>query len=104
MLNYYRMAIDVNVDATTAMSVVQEVTHTDPMILLAGIGFVALAVFLVFFLKRVIVNSILGLIAFAVLWAAGIELPFVATLIIATVFGLAGVGTMLILYFFGLLG
>ena len=98
------MAVELNIDATTALSAAQEVTHMDPMILLAGIGLIALAIFFIFFLKRVIVNSILGLIAFAVLWALGIKLPFVATLIVSIIFGLAGVGTMLILYFFGLLG
>ena len=98
------MAMDLNVDATAALSAAQEVTHMDPTLLLAGIGLIALAIFFIFFLKRVIVNSILGLIAFAVLWAMGIKLPFLATLLVSVVFGLAGVGTMLVLYFFGLLG
>lgn len=98
------MVVDLNINATAAMSAVQEVTHADPMLLLAGIGLVALAIFLIFFLKRVIVNSILGLVAFAVLWAFGIKLPFVVTLVVSVLFGLAGVGTMLILYFFGLFG
>ncbi|HIQ10184.1 MAG TPA: hypothetical protein EYH23_01565 [Euryarchaeota archaeon] len=98
------MAIELNVDATMAMSAVREAVHADPVFLLAGIGLVALAIFLVFFLKRVIVNSILGLLAFAVLWFFGIRLPFLVTLVVTIVFGLAGVGTMLLLYFFGLLG
>lgn len=98
--------MDVNLDmgASAAMSSVQQAIHTDPLYLLAGIGLVALAIFVVFFLKRVIVNSILGLLAFAVLWALGIRLPFIITLVVSIIFGLAGVGTMLILYFLGLLG
>ncbi|MDN5367180.1 MAG: hypothetical protein PWQ11_591 [Candidatus Diapherotrites archaeon] len=98
------MAVDVNVDVTSALSTVEQVAHVDPMILLAGIGLIALAIFFIFFLKRVIVNSILGLVAFAVLWFMGIKLPFLVTLIVSIIFGLAGVGTMLILYYFGLLG
>lgn len=98
------MGVDLNLDASVAMSAVQEAVQADPVLLLAGVGLVALAVFVVFFLKRVIVNSILGLVAFAVLWALGIRLPFIVTLVVSVVFGLAGVGTMLILYFFGLLG
>jgi uncharacterized membrane protein SirB2 len=96
-------ALDINVDATTAMQTVSQVAHVDPMILLAGIGLIALAIFLIFFLKRVIVNSILGLIAFIVLKFLGINLPFITTLIVSLLFGLAGVGTMLVLYFFGLI-
>ncbi|HID09182.1 TPA: hypothetical protein EYP13_03055 [Candidatus Micrarchaeota archaeon] len=98
------MGVDLNLDASVAMSAVQEAVQADPVLLLAGVGLVALAVFVVFFLKRVIVNSILGLVAFAVLWVLGIRLPFIVTLVVSVVFGLAGVGTMLILYFFGLLG
>jgi len=98
------MVAELNIDATTALAAAEGVTHMDPVLLLAGIGLIALAVFFVFFLKRVVVNSILGLIAFAVLWALGIKLPFLVTLVVSILFGLAGVGTMLILYFFGFLG
>ena len=98
------MDVNLDMDATVAMSTVQQAIHADPLFLLAGIGLVALAIFVVFFLKRVIVNSILGLVAFAALWALGIRLPFILTLVVSIIFGLAGVGTMLILYFLGLLG
>ncbi len=97
------MVSELNISATEALSAVSSVAHVDPTILLAGIGLIALAIFFVFFLKRVIVNSILGLIAFAVLWALGVKLPFVATLVVSLLFGLAGVGTMLVLHYFGLL-
>ncbi len=86
-----------------ALSTVTGTTvHLSTMTLLAGIGLVALAIFIVFFLKRVIVNSILGIVAFLILKFLGVNLPFLLTLIVSVLFGLAGVGTVLVLHFFGL--
>ena len=97
------MAVDLNVATTELAKSASAISAVDPVILFAGIGLVALAIFLIFFLKRVIINSILGLIAFIVLYFLGIKLPFFATLIVSVIFGLAGVGTMLVLYFFHLI-
>lgn len=86
-----------------ALSTVTGTTvHLSTMTLLAGIGLVALAIFLVFFLKRVVVNSILGILAFIILKFLGVNLPFLLTLLVSVLFGLAGVGTVLVLHFFGL--
>ncbi len=94
------MGVDLNVAATDIAHGAAHLASVDPTILLAGIGLVALAVFFIFFLKRVIVNSILGLVAFLILYALGVKLPFVATFVVSLLFGMAGIGTMLILYFF----
>ncbi|NPA76165.1 MAG: hypothetical protein GXN93_00205 [Candidatus Diapherotrites archaeon] len=97
------MAVDLNVAATEVVKGASAISSVNPVILFAGIGLVALAIFLIFFLKRVIVNSILGLISFIVLYFLGIKLPFFATFVVSVIFGLAGVGTMLVLYFFHLI-
>ena len=91
-----------NATAGALSAVTGTQVHLSTMTLLAGIGLVALAIFLVFFLKRLIVNSILGLVAFLVLKFLGVDLPFLLTLIVSILFGLAGVGTVLVLHFFGL--
>ncbi len=71
-------------------------------ILAAGIIFIAAAVLIFMFLKKVVVNSILGLIAFAILiFVFKINLPFLPTLVVSAVFGLAGIGVILLLKFLG---
>ena len=74
-----------------------------PLVLVGGIVLIIVTVLVILFLKRVILNSILGVIGWAiVVYVLKIELPFVASLVISIVFGLAGVGTLLVLKFFGL--
>lgn len=76
-------------------------------ILLAAIGAIALVVFLFFMVKKyvwkIIVNSILGVVALFVLQFFGISLPFWPSLGVAVIFGLAGIGVELLLYFAGVL-
>ena len=75
----------------------------DPVVLLAGLGLIVLTVLLILFLKRVIVNSILG----GILWVLStyvfhIELPFFASLLVSILFGPAGLGALMVLGFLGL--
>ncbi len=71
-------------------------------ILLMGIGLVVAAVLVFTFLKKLIVNSILGLVAWAIaVYILKIQLPFWLSLIASAIFGLAGVGVMLLLKFAG---
>ncbi|MEM4598299.1 MAG: hypothetical protein QW400_01265 [Candidatus Diapherotrites archaeon] len=73
-----------------------------PEILAIGIVMIIAAVAVIFFIKKIIINSLLGLIAWAIIkFAFNIELPLVAGLIVSAIFGLAGVGAMLVLKFFG---
>lgn len=75
----------------------------DPTILIAGIVLIIAAVIIFMVLKKIIVNSIAGLIVFGILhFVVGIELPFIPTLIVTAIFGLAGIGVMLVLHFLGL--
>lgn len=76
----------------------------NPTILVIGLVLIAATVFILFFLKKVITNSILG----GVIWAISIyffhaELPLIPSFVISVVVGPAGIGTMLLLKFFGLL-
>ena len=75
-----------------------------PEVLAIGIALVIIAIVVLFLIKRIVINSILGLIAWAVLkYYFHVELPFMASLVVSILFGLAGVGTLLILKFFGIL-
>ena len=76
----------------------------NPTILIIGIILIAVTIFILFFLKKVITNSILG----AVIWGISIyffhvELPIIPSFVISVIIGPAGIGTMLLLKFFGLL-
>lgn len=76
----------------------------NPTVLLGGIGLVIAAVLIFLFLKKIIINSILGVIGWAILnFAMGIQLPLIPSLAVSVIFGLGGIGVMLALRFFGLL-
>ena len=73
-------------------------------LLVGAIVLIIIAVLLVLLLKRIIVNSLLGIVAWAIVkYIFGIQLPFWASLIVSAIFGLAGIGAMLILRFLRLL-
>jgi len=75
----------------------------NPAILAAGIVLIIAAVLVFVFLKKVIVNSIAGLIVWAIVsFVFHVELPFIPSLVISVVFGLAGIGALLLAKFMGL--
>jgi hypothetical protein len=74
----------------------------NPAVLAAGIGLVIATVLLIVMLKKIIINSVLGIIAWAVLtYVWHIEMPFVPSLVLSIVFGLGGIGSILVLKFLG---
>ncbi|MDD3084198.1 MAG: hypothetical protein PHP82_04195 [Candidatus ainarchaeum sp.] len=75
-----------------------------PLLIIFGIILIAITIFIIFFLKKFIVNSVLGLAIWAVaVFILNIELPFIPSLVISIIIGPAGIGTMLLLNAFGLL-
>ena len=70
-------------------------------IVLAGaIGLIIATVVILTQLKHVIVNSVLGVIAWAVLvFVFRIQLELIPSLVVSAIFGLAGIGAILILKF-----
>ena len=74
----------------------------NPKVLIFGIIFIILAVIILFFLKNILLNSIVGVVGFLVCnFILGIKLPIWATIVVSAIFGVAGLGSMLILKFFG---
>jgi small-conductance mechanosensitive channel len=75
----------------------------NPAILIGGILLVVGAIIIFFLLKKIIINSILGIAAWVLLtYVFHVELPLIPSLAISVIFGLAGIGAMLVLRFFGL--
>ncbi len=86
----------------TGASVMQLVGN--PTVLVGGIVLVVAAILIFLFLKKIIVNSILGVAAWAILtYAFHVELPLIPSLAVSIIFGLAGIGAMLMLKFFGMI-
>ncbi|MFH1663648.1 MAG: hypothetical protein ABH986_02475 [archaeon] len=76
----------------------------DPSVLVIGIVLIIAAVILFMVIKKVLVNSIAGLIVLGIVkFVFGINLPFIPALIITAIFGLGGIGAMLVLRFLGVL-
>ena len=97
-LHFFLLAAPVGDTAGTALQIAN-----DPLILGAGIGLIIVAIILILLIKQIIINSILGIIALAVVYFVfHIELPWLAAIVVSIVFGLAGIGAMLLLKFFGL--
>ena len=75
----------------------------NPLLLVGGIILVIAAFVIFFFLKKIIINSILGIAAWVILtFVFQVELPLIPSLAISVIFGLAGIGAMLVMKFFGL--
>ncbi len=75
-----------------------------PLFIVIGIVLIIATIFLIFFLKKFIMNTILGGIIWAIaIFVLKIELPFLPSLVVSLVIGPAGIGTMLLLNAFGLL-
>ena len=76
----------------------------NPAILIGGIILIVAAVVIFFLIKKIIINSLLGLGAWLILtYVFHVQLPFFPSLAVSVIFGLAGIGAMLVLSFFGLL-
>jgi len=72
-------------------------------LLFAGIALIIIAAIIFTMLKKIIVNSILGIICWALLvFVLGMDLQWIPTLVVSALFGLAGIGVILILKFLGI--
>jgi len=79
------------------------ISFVNPTILIAAVILIAVTIFLLLFLKKIIMNSVLG----GILWAISVfvfnaQLPLIPSFVISVIFGPAGLGAMIILKFFGL--
>lgn len=71
--------------------------------LLIGVVLFIAAAIVIYFLKNIVVNTILGLVGWGIVtYFFHIELPFWASLAVSAIFGLAGLGAMVVLGFLGI--
>jgi len=74
----------------------------NPVSLIIGIVLIAAAILIIVFFKIFFINGLIGLAGFIFCLLIGIKLPFWLTVILSGIFGLAGLGLVLILKFFGI--
>ncbi len=74
------------------------------LVLLIGLVLIIGTIALILSLKKIIINSVLGVIAWAVsLFVFHSGLPLIPSLVVSIVFGPAGIGVMLLLGFLGVI-
>ncbi|MBN2127153.1 MAG: hypothetical protein JW703_02040 [Candidatus Diapherotrites archaeon] len=74
------------------------------LVFAVGLILIIAAIAVILSLKKIIINSVLGLIGWAVtVFVFKVSLPFIPSLVISVIFGLAGIGVMLLLKFFGIM-
>lgn len=72
--------------------------------LLIGIALFVAAAIVIYFLKNIVVNTALGLVGWIILtYFFHVNMPFWASLIVSAIFGLAGLGAMVVLGFLGII-
>ena len=89
---------DANFITQAAVDTIAKTVTFDPTMVIIGIVLIVITLFLIFFVRKIILNSIIG----AVMWGLavfvfGVKLPTVASFVIAVIFGPAGIGTLLVL-------
>lgn len=88
----------------SAGSAIQNTITGNPSWLVLGIGLFIAAAIVIFFLKNIIVHTALGLIGWAILtYVFHLNLPFLASLVASAVFGLAGLGAIVVLTVLGII-
>ncbi|MDO8538423.1 MAG: hypothetical protein Q7S21_06060 [archaeon] len=77
---------------------------SNPAALISGIVLIIAAVLIFWFLKNIVVHAVVGIIGWAIaVFVFHIELPFVLSLIVSLIFGLGGLGVLLLLKFLGII-
>ena len=77
---------------------------SNPTALVSGIVLIIAAILIFWFLKNIVIHAIVGIIAWAIAtFVFHIELPFVLSLIVSVIFGLGGLGVLLLLKFLGVI-
>ena len=72
--------------------------------IIPAIILIVISIFVFFFLKKIIINSILGVVVWAgVTFLFNMNLPLLPSLVVSIVFGPAGIGVMFVLKVFGLI-
>jgi len=94
---------DANTITTGVTSKAAIVLH-NPIYLLYGVILIIITIVIIKFLKSVVANSIVGAVGLLFFnFVLHVKLPFLITFIVTILFGAGGLGTMLVLKFFGII-
>jgi hypothetical protein len=76
----------------------------NPTILIIAVVLIVATVLLLVYLKKIIVNTVLGLIVWAIVtYIFKVELPLIPSFVVSAIFGPAGIGVLLLLKFLGVM-
>jgi hypothetical protein len=105
IFNLFFLSFASDVDFTAPVETATSFLPLDaPFFVIASIILIVVTIFILFFLKKIITNSIMGLVVWGIaIYGFNIPLPFIPSLIISIVIGPAGIGAMILLNAFGLL-
>ncbi len=91
-------------DAVATPSIETFLPVNPPLFIIVGLILIIATIFILFFLKKMIINSVLGGVIWVIaIFVLKINIPFIPSLVISIIIGPAGIGTMLLLNAFGLL-
>ncbi|MFA5745393.1 MAG: hypothetical protein WCX82_04390 [archaeon] len=79
-----------------------EFAFSNTLLLLIGVVLVIATIVIAGHFKNILMNSILGAFGFLVCFLIGVKLPMLVTIIASAIFGLAGLGVVLILRVLGI--
>ena len=94
--------VDANIVAKEVSGAAINLVH-NPIGLIVGIILIVIAIIIIANFGQFLINSIVGVIGVGICLLIGIKLPIVITLIVCAIFGLAGLGVILVLKFFGVM-
>ena len=102
-MNLFLLATDFAEGTQFVQEKAAEIIPLPPEYILPAIVLVIVSIFIFFFLKKIIVNSVLGIVALlAANFIFNMQLPWIPSIVISIIFGPAGVGVMIILRIFGI--
>lgn len=92
-MNAYFLAI-----ADANQSGIAGFVQSNTGLIITAVAFIIIAVIILAFLKQIVINSVLGIIAWALLnFVFQVKLNLFVSFIVSVIFGLAGIGVLLVL-------
>ena len=102
-MNLFLLATDFAEGTQFVQDKAAEIIPLPPEYILPAIVLIIVSIFIFFFLKKIIINSVLGVVALlAANFIFNMQLPWIPSLVISVIFGPAGVGVMIVLRIFGI--
>lgn len=97
------MAFLFQIPTTVPAEITNSISGNVSWLLIGIVLFIAAAI-VIYFLKNIVINTALGLVGWGLLtYVFHIDLPFWVSLVVSAIFGLVGLGAMVVLGFLGII-